>query len=177
MKAITLWPEWAWAICRLGKNVENRTWKPPKSIVDGTPIAIHAGVTLGGGQLRGKFSAEQVFQPVVEMAERAGWRVGFDIAENMIKAYSIREPISLGDRMLSIGKGCVVAVGEFDGLLIPGVDDPRDWPWWAPDQFGWRLRNIQQLKNKVPCRGRQRLWGLPENALQQVLDNCDLSDG
>jgi len=46
LKALTLWPEWAWAIVHLGKRVENRTWKPFLPV--GTTFAIHAGKHLGG---------------------------------------------------------------------------------------------------------------------------------
>ena len=42
MKAITIWQPWAWAIAHAGKDVENRTWMPPKSSI-GEQIAIHAG--------------------------------------------------------------------------------------------------------------------------------------
>ncbi len=42
MKALTLIQPWAYAIAHLGKDVENRTWRPPASVI-GTRIAIHAG--------------------------------------------------------------------------------------------------------------------------------------
>lgn len=41
MKAITLSPEWAYAVTHLGKDVENRTWWPPKGYTG--DLAIHAG--------------------------------------------------------------------------------------------------------------------------------------
>lgn len=41
LRALTLHQPWAFAICHLGKRVENRTWAP--SIPIGTRIAIHAG--------------------------------------------------------------------------------------------------------------------------------------
>lgn len=42
MKALTLIQPWAWAVCHAGKRVENRTWRPPPSVL-GQRIAIHAG--------------------------------------------------------------------------------------------------------------------------------------
>ena len=42
MKALTLHAPWAWAICFLGKRVENRTWAPPSGMI-GKRFAIHAG--------------------------------------------------------------------------------------------------------------------------------------
>lgn len=44
-KAITLHQPHAWAIAHAGKDIENRIWKPPASVV-GCRIAIHAGKVL-----------------------------------------------------------------------------------------------------------------------------------
>lgn len=44
-KAITLHQPWAWAIAHAGKDIENRIWKPPASVI-GCRIAIHAGKVL-----------------------------------------------------------------------------------------------------------------------------------
>lgn len=46
--ALTLWPEWAWAICHLDKRVENRTWAPGARLPVGSRLAIHAGKYIGG---------------------------------------------------------------------------------------------------------------------------------
>lgn len=45
MKALTLHQPWAWAIAHADKRIENRSWRPPASIV-GKRIAIHAGLKL-----------------------------------------------------------------------------------------------------------------------------------
>lgn len=42
IKGLTLWQPWAWAVAYAGKQVENRSWKPPRQLV-GEWIAIHAG--------------------------------------------------------------------------------------------------------------------------------------
>ena len=42
MKALTLWRPWPTAIFELGKDVENRRWHPPDSLI-GKRLAIHAG--------------------------------------------------------------------------------------------------------------------------------------
>ena len=41
MKAITLWRLRPYAIFFLGKDIENRTWEPPKGLI-GQRLAIHA---------------------------------------------------------------------------------------------------------------------------------------
>ena len=48
MRAITLWQPWAWAIAHAGKDVENRTWAPPRTVL-GQRIAIHAGKRIARG--------------------------------------------------------------------------------------------------------------------------------
>ena len=57
MKAITLWRPWPWAIFHAGKRVENRSWKPPASII-GEYIAIHAGKRWDGYAFRRMRSGE-----------------------------------------------------------------------------------------------------------------------
>ena len=44
--ALTLHPEWAWAICHAFKRVENRSWHPGKRLPVGSRLAIHAGRTI-----------------------------------------------------------------------------------------------------------------------------------
>lgn len=41
MKALTVWPEWAWAIVHAGKNVENRTWAPGQMLLSSESIWVH----------------------------------------------------------------------------------------------------------------------------------------
>jgi hypothetical protein len=45
MRALTLWQPWAAAVAYCGKNIENRSWKPPQSLI-GQRLAIHAGQKL-----------------------------------------------------------------------------------------------------------------------------------
>lgn len=48
LRAITLSPEWAHVVAidhPAAKRTENRTWKPPGTIANGEPLAIHAGKT------------------------------------------------------------------------------------------------------------------------------------
>ena len=42
IKAITLQRPWPWAIFHLGKDIENRGWRP-RNIQPGDPLLIHAG--------------------------------------------------------------------------------------------------------------------------------------
>jgi len=65
MYALTIRQPWAWAILHLGKNIENRTWKPPESLI-GQRIAIHAGKQidrLASGDCLVKFAGSWWIDP------------------------------------------------------------------------------------------------------------------
>lgn len=43
IRGLTLIRPWAWAVAHAGKDIENRTWHPPRWLI-GAHLAIHAGV-------------------------------------------------------------------------------------------------------------------------------------
>lgn len=51
MKALTVLQPWAHAIAVLGKDIENRGWRPPRDLI-GERIAIHAGLRWIGESRR-----------------------------------------------------------------------------------------------------------------------------
>ena len=75
-RALTLHAGWAHAVAHLGKDVENRTWAPPKAIL-GQRIAIHAGSTRGvfdaPGAVRSAIVATAVVREVVTASESRWW--------------------------------------------------------------------------------------------------------
>ena len=70
--ALTLWPEWVWAIDNLDKAVENRGWPLPDKMI-GTRIALHAGASIGGR--KGRVAEREGIEAVATMAHLAGWTV------------------------------------------------------------------------------------------------------
>lgn len=174
MNAITLWPEWAWAVTRLGKNVENRRRRTSLEI--GSELAIHAGASFGGTT---KYQGlDKIFGPVSTMASRAGWRLGFRNSENIVQCYNTSRSDMITAKAHRMPRRSVVAVAIFAGMLEPGKvlgwdDDVAlfgcgDWPWWAGDQFGYILQNVKVLPEPVPCRGQQGLWILRGEKLERV---------
>lgn len=163
MKALTIWPEWCWAMRCLGKNVENRTWSPPLN--RGTTIAIHAGAHLGG-KARGPAAITEVFGPVQESAEGARWKVWCEPAENKIRAYHLDRSGSEEVGIFSIPRGAVVGMATYSGLLQGGDGLV---PWWdGPPHYGWMLSDFVWLARPVPCRGSQGLWDVPEEIERDV---------
>lgn len=165
LRALTIWPEWAWAIAHLDKRVENRGWVAPRWLreaalaPEGAYLAIHAGVSFGGGST--VFRAEHAL-PVVAMAQRAGWTVGraggrwhFERAGHAGAVLSLDAPPVTR---------AVVAVGRF-----VGVDDATVSPWYvgAP-QHAWVLADVVSLPEPVSCRGALGAWSPSQPALVEL---------
>jgi len=155
MKAITIYPEWSWAILALDKRVENRRWSPTRQLSIGERFAIHAGKYIGGrpsadtrrGALRG----------LLYMAERAGWVVdsyrtfsgdGIDMKFRREKTVSLR----LND----LARSAVVAVAT-----LANVTRESTSPWAVPGEMHWELADVVPLSEPVSCRGQRMLWPLP----------------
>ena len=45
----------------------------------------------------------------------------------------------------------------------------RAGPWSIPGQHGFRLTEYRSLKEPVPCRGAQKFWEIPEEAVARVV--------
>jgi hypothetical protein len=59
-----------------------------------------------------------------------------------------------------------VAEGIAAVAQLVGVKTESDDPWFS-GPFGWELARIVPL-DPIPCRGRQKLWHLPPDVLEQV---------
>lgn len=148
MKALTLKHPWAYAIRELGKDVENRTWLPPRETI-GDRIAIHAG------KLPPARSSQ--WRPIIETLRRLH-------AQGLAPA----SEKALGD-VATQGSGVVAVAtlaGVYDSVLggirmAPSFDRMR-WiasPWAIEGNIHWMLADVVALE-PVPCRGAQGLWAL-----------------
>lgn len=144
MRALTLVQPWAWAVAYAGKDVENRSWKPPETLKADEVIAIHAG---------------------------KGWdREGF--AWLRVNALALGIPLCppRGQHV----HGRIVAVCRVPGYFSPhGKKDPNAWFKNEPGNFGWHLFRVARLPDPVECRGAQGLFTIPsgvEGAIGVSLD-------
>lgn len=188
MKAITLWPEWVWAICCLQKRVENRGWIPPASML-GETIAIHAGKALGGGGYRNVYYKDRAMEMVCQTALTAGWNYqkNGDCDYSLQMAYGREHPewgviASLSSaefREDLIPTGAIVATAvldrvtyrpEEDGKIVYGYMNP---PWGVEGAKHWRLTDVRLLEEPVECRGYQRLWGVPPEVAEKMVYDED----
>ena len=121
LRALTLWPEWAWAIHHLDKRVENRTWALPV----GEWFALHAGKHLGGRP--GHDAGVEAVTSVRYMATRAGW--------NLAPVFpTLPSPIDR-DRKAASAILFSVATSAIVGLFRVTRTEPPD----RGDLTGWRV--------------------------------------
>ena len=134
MKALTLWPEWAYCITHLDKRVENRSWSP--SLAIGERFAIHAGATRGN----------------VGRACRYGL-IGYDPRiRSMVDSIAPLWAIS-GDPSRCPTRAIVCTA------MLVGVDEAMRTPWDIENETHWRLDDVRPLAEPVPVqRGLLGLW-------------------
>lgn len=171
MQALTLWPEWAWAIDlpeKLAKRVECRGYELPI----GAWVYLHAGKHIGGRP--GRPSLEGGLRAVERMARDAGlqsatlldYRDGGALlvggSAHLFGALE-RVPIALShaERRPIITSAIL---GKFRVLrvLSPGVVEDTDGVrgWKVADSYG-NVFEYQRLNQPVPCKGAPGLWRLP----------------
>lgn len=144
IRAVTLTPEWAWAVCHLDKRVENRTWAPYQFV--GQTFALHAG------------AAKPQWRAVEIMACCADWSM-YGYARDFKKGDTI---VNRPDRKLVTG--AIVATFTLAG--IRAVRDV-DAVGWECGPFCWDFADVKLLDRPIPCRGMLGLWDatkLMENA-------------
>ncbi len=146
--ALTLWPEWAYAICALGKRVENRTWS--RASVQGQWIAIHGGASIGGRK-----GQDAEADGIAELATMA------------VRARALSPPVGEAElRILREGArasaGKIVAVAQVQEFVRASAD-----PWFV-GPVGWVLRDVVVLAQPVPVKGAQGLWPLGKEVAAQV---------
>lgn len=165
MKAITLWPEWAWAILHLGKQIENRSRPLPMTML-GKPVALHAGKWIGGRP--GDSAMWEGWAGLMQMAERAGWRYSYYHDNNGILVRSFtKDGITVQTDETPILTSAITGVIHFDASMMPYVGDLDGWR--VADQHGWRLRTVEPLQSQISCSGALGFWQVPtpvESAIQ-----------
>lgn len=147
MKALTLIRPWAAAVAHLGKNVENRTWRPPAVLV-GQRFAIHAGKREDLGILRA-LNIEQ---------DRRGLPMLPDAGPQGIVC-----TVRLDNIFTAVGEMTLNHRAAVANRL--GLPDLR----WFFGPVGWVLADARPLATPVPCRGAQGLWTLPTDVEAAVL--------
>ncbi len=149
MKALTLWPEWAWAIVHLGKNVENRRWVIPPGL-----YCLHAGMRFGG---RGKHPAHKRYATDVVFRTALNEQL---TDEQYHMAYKMKPD--------DIPFGSIVGVIRVTGHTHPN-DIPEHLAWHDGYSIANHIELVSVLPTPIPCKGALGLWTVPTD-IQHTLE-------
>lgn len=148
MKGRTLWQPWASLVGI--KLIETRGWYTPYRGL----VAIHAAK---------RWNADLARTTATNCAIGEG-----------LAALGFVLPAGPG-RSFPLPLGAVVAVAELwdceemtAGNIASLGERERALGLYAPGRFMWKLKNVRRLSEPVPCKGLQKLWTLPADALQRV---------
>ena len=146
MMALTLKHPWPFAVARLGKRIENRIWRPPPSLLKpGDWFALHGGI-----QPRGRDDLEEIAAMARCLIADRGHLLDLGPGDDV----TLRDAIIPG----------VFAVCRLGPVLTASTD------YWFDGPIGLSLLDLVVLPEPVPCRGAQKLWRLPDDALAAVRD-------
>jgi hypothetical protein len=145
MKAITIRHPCPWAICYLGKPLENRDWRPALSqLRPGEKFAIHAGKMPSTMEIRGAFEGMSAMGTVDEDT----------------KFPTLAQ--------LHTQESSIVAVATYGGHV--GFHPSK----WFVGLYGWKLLGERDdvplivLPDPVKCRGARGLWNVPSDVLAKM---------
>lgn len=146
MKALTIRIPWPWAICYLGKPLENRNWRPsPTQLRPGEKFAIHAGKMPLAMEIREAFAG---------MAEMG-------VIDETTKVPTLSQ--------LRTQESSIVAVATYGDAV--GFHPSK----WFCGLYGWKLLGERDnvpvivLPEPVKCRGMSMVgflapWNVPASS-------------
>lgn len=154
MRALTIKQPWAYAICHLGKRVENRTWKPSAKLI-GQRVAIHAGVAVDDEALDhldrvygvpcGDGDDELPRGKVVATARLVGFAQDRGDGPRVLDDF--------GD--------------ELHQATMAQLTHGQLKAWWM-GPIGHVLDDVRVLATPIPCKGALGYWRLPDGVAAEI---------
>ncbi len=138
IRGFTLWRPWLWCFTHAGKRIENRSWKPPATIIGGY-LALHNGNKWDESAFlnmrQGEFGLAAKMVPdtikhVAGQIEAVAYLSGYFRKGDMFE-HEQESPYAFGP-------------------------------------YCWRTPNVYRLDEPVPHRGAQGLWTLEDRALARI---------
>jgi activating signal cointegrator 1 len=148
VKGITLYQPWASLVAVGAKRIETRSWF---TSYRGT-IAIHAGD-------RRTYAALKCGDPLIH-------RLLGEVSPLNVAFGAIVAVATLTGCYPTVPEGYANHHG--DVRFVDVGDQERALGIYTLGRYAWPLANIQMLKQPIPCRGRQRLWNVPEDIAEQL---------
>ena len=152
MYALTLRHPWAFAVARLEKRVENRSWKPPKDLI-GQRIAIHGGAVPKGDAL------SECIVDIQSIASKILTQEFYSTLSSPTRTWLARHNPRTVREWITPG---IVATAT-----LADVVTSSDSPWFF-GPYGWVLKDVEPLETPVPHKGAQGLWKVNEEAMQFI---------
>jgi hypothetical protein len=171
MRALTVWPEWVWAIKHLGKDVENRVYPPPMS-VRGKRIALHAGMHVGGNYKPKSKNAVFYFDLVRQKASDAG--IESEYIKDEQGRMGIRWTLPSGESKILILEELTLGAVVATSVIRPTwsfcrKDGHECSPWAALTQNQWHLDDVKVLSVPISCSGHQGVWYIPSRMETEII--------
>lgn len=143
MKALSLTQPWATLIAIGAKRIETRSWS---TRYRGT-IAIQAASRMPASAVALCYE-----DPFVRVLTAAGY-----------------------DRVDQLPRGAIIAIVGIDEVFSTNTIDAeqrlpralyhlpheREFGDYSDDRFGWVLRDVERLREPIPCKGALGLWTVP----------------
>ena len=161
MHAITIKQPWAYAICHLGKRIENRTWKPSEKLI-GQRVAIHAGSTTDYDAFAW-MGERGLTRDVTHDALPACQALGAVVATALLVGYA--EETKSGRPVVMGGAHRIAEAFTHEQIRL----------WWM-GPIGHVLADLRVLATPIPCKGQLGYWRLPADVEAEVLRQ-EASDG
>jgi hypothetical protein len=158
VKALTLYQPWGWAVASAFKLVENRTWRPPASIV-GETIAIHGGKKYdkeGEAFLR----KNGVVFPTAEFGGVGKAGVALEVGPRSVGILGVARIagyVEKGSRFFAHR----LPSGALNTTLLPPNDSRLTDPmFFGP--IGFMLDRIQLCSTPIELKGAMGLFHVPK---------------
>lgn len=143
MFAFTLKHPWPYAFLRLGKDVENRGWKPA-SRHSRTRLALHGGVYPRGR------AWDEAQRDLEWMQSRGLAPADLNLADAIVEG--------------------LCATAYYRGAWHSGnaLNPLRSSPWFS-GPWGWALDELVAFEQPIPCQGALGLWLVTGASVTQAL--------
>lgn len=159
--AVTLWPEWAFAVVRLGKRVENRDFALGRRHAW---LAIHAGAHVGGRAARWARAAG-----LRALRDEAAPR-GHDVEPSQVTYGDGCVGVTVDGSAAAIATSAIVAVARFAGSQAP--PHSKLPPWGRAGYHHWIIETVRTFDPIGGVRGNVGLWRCDPHIVEQIRERC-----